>query len=70
LRDGEVSAFGNKKFAALIFADWLDEHGDMRGELIRVHWALKKASWNDPARPKLQIRQRELLRALKARAKR
>jgi uncharacterized protein (TIGR02996 family) len=46
----------------LIYADWLDEHGDPRGEFIRVQCALAQLSDEDPHRWPLQQREQELLR--------
>src|SRR5262249_22023608 len=45
----------------LIFADWLEEHDDPRGEFIRVQCALTRMSWDDPRRGDLQRRMQELL---------
>jgi uncharacterized protein (TIGR02996 family) len=47
----------------LIYADWLEERGDPRGEFIRVQCDLAQRSENDPRRPALEARQRELLAA-------
>jgi uncharacterized protein (TIGR02996 family) len=47
----------------LIYADWLDEHGDSeRAEFIRVQIALVGMLKNDARRPELQRHQRRLLR--------
>jgi uncharacterized protein (TIGR02996 family) len=40
----------------LIYADWLEERGDPRGELIQVQCELAKMPTNDPRRPGLQAR--------------
>src|SRR3712207_3468959 len=49
----------------LIYADWLEEQGyparSARGELIRVHDALRDLPADDPRRLQLEERQRELL---------
>jgi uncharacterized protein (TIGR02996 family) len=45
----------------LIYADWLDERGDPRGEFIRVQCRLAHLSPDDEARPGLLERERELL---------
>ena len=45
----------------LIFADWLDEHGDPRGDFIRVQCALARLSADDPRRTELQDREQNLL---------
>src|SRR5437660_107995 len=46
----------------LIFADWLDEQGDPRGEFIRVQIELAGMSEDDPRLAPLAERERELLR--------
>ncbi len=45
----------------LIYADWLDERNDPRGEFIRVQCALAQLSAEDPRRWPLEQRQQELL---------
>jgi uncharacterized protein (TIGR02996 family) len=51
----------------LVFADWLDEHGDPgRAELIRVQCELARLAEDDAARPALEERERQLLRAHRA----
>src|ERR1700676_1487938 len=45
----------------LLYADWLDERGDPRGEFIRVQCALAGLSEYDPRRWDLAARERELL---------
>lgn len=45
----------------LIFADWLDERDDPRGEFIRVQCALARLSQTDPNRPALLDREATLL---------
>jgi uncharacterized protein (TIGR02996 family) len=44
----------------LICADWLEEHGDPRGEFIRVQCALARLAVEDPNRPALALREVEL----------
>jgi uncharacterized protein (TIGR02996 family) len=44
----------------LIFADWLEEHGDPRGEFIRVQCELSRTAVDDPRRDELARRQRVL----------
>jgi uncharacterized protein (TIGR02996 family) len=44
----------------LIFADWLEEHGDPRGELLRLTHHLTQAT-NQPNRPQMEERLRALL---------
>src|SRR5262245_50567842 len=46
----------------LIYADWLEERGDPRGEFIRVQYALADLDIHDPRRPSLEARERTLLR--------
>src|SRR5438270_10047207 len=45
----------------LLYADWLDERGDPRGEFIRVQCALAGMDEYDPRRWDLMTRERELL---------
>jgi uncharacterized protein (TIGR02996 family) len=45
----------------LIYADWLEERGDPRGEFIRVQYALAGMDVDDPRRPPLEARERMLL---------
>lgn len=45
----------------LIYADWLDEHNDPRGEFIRVQCALAALGEEDPRRWPLEKREQELL---------
>jgi uncharacterized protein (TIGR02996 family) len=52
----------------LVFADWLDEHGDhVRAEFIRVQIALAGLEHHDPRRPALARRERELIEAIRNR---
>jgi carbon storage regulator CsrA len=44
----------------LIFADWLEDRDDPRGEFIRIQCRLAKLSAHDEGRPGLQQREREL----------
>src|SRR5262245_5524871 len=46
----------------LVYADWLDEHGDPRGELIRVQCELAQLPAGDPKRPRLAAREKKLLK--------
>ncbi len=46
----------------LIYADWLDERNNPRGEFIRVQCALAQLSEEDPRRWPLEQREGELLR--------
>src|SRR5688572_20050324 len=45
----------------LVYADWLEERGDPRGEFIRVQVELARMADDDPGRPDLEWRERELL---------
>jgi len=45
----------------LIYADWLEERGDPRGEFIRLQCALNRLPARDPAAPRLRERLQELL---------
>jgi uncharacterized protein (TIGR02996 family) len=45
----------------LVFADWLEERGDPRGEFIRVQCQLAKLRIRDPQYPPLEARSRALL---------
>jgi uncharacterized protein (TIGR02996 family) len=50
----------NDTFLRLVFADWLEEHGDPRGELLRLLHALTQAI-EVPERDQLEDRLRSLL---------
>ncbi len=45
----------------LVYADWLEEHGDPRGAFIRVQCALAALPDDDPRRPDLEQAERRLL---------
>src|SRR4051794_31683279 len=48
----------------LVFADWLDEHGQSdRAEFIRAQCALARLPDDDPRRTELEVRERQLLAA-------
>jgi uncharacterized protein (TIGR02996 family) len=47
--------------AHMVYADYLSEQGDPRGELIQVQLALEDASRSEPERKKLRQREEELL---------
>ena len=47
----------------LIYADWLEERGDPRGEFIRVQCQLEEIDEYDPRFKELKARERELLAA-------
>ena len=44
----------------LVYADWLDERGDPRGEFIRVQVAVARMSPGDPGRDTLVSREAAL----------
>jgi uncharacterized protein (TIGR02996 family) len=46
----------------LVYADWLDEQGDPRGEFIRAQIELERLPPDDASRPRLKARCRELLK--------
>jgi uncharacterized protein (TIGR02996 family) len=48
--------------ARLVYADWLDERGDPRGEFIRVQCHLARLPEVDPRRPELKTVERRLLK--------
>jgi uncharacterized protein (TIGR02996 family) len=50
----------------LVYADALEERGDPRGEFIRVQCALARAAANDPSRPGLEQREKQLQTAHQA----
>jgi len=58
----DVLAHPDEDAPRLIYADWLDEHNDPRGEFIRVQCALAQLSDEDPRRWPLELREQELLR--------
>lgn len=57
----EILAHPDDDAPRLIYADWLDEHGDPRGEFIRVQCALAELGEDDPRRLPLEQREQELL---------
>jgi uncharacterized protein (TIGR02996 family) len=44
----------------LVFADWLEEQGEPRGDFLRLQCALARLDRGDPAREPLAAREREL----------
>src|SRR5262249_27967980 len=46
----------------LIYADWLEERGDPRGQFIRLQYALAGMDADDPRRRPLEARERVLLK--------
>src|SRR5205807_8243126 len=47
----------------LLYADWLEERGDPRGEFIRVQCAIAVADPGDPRFAELRLREGQLLAA-------
>jgi uncharacterized protein (TIGR02996 family) len=47
----------------LVYADWLEERGDVRGEFIALQCRLARLRAADPARPAMAARARQLRRA-------
>jgi uncharacterized protein (TIGR02996 family) len=45
----------------LVYADWLEERDDPRGEFIRVQCRLARTGGDDPLRPGLEAREQDLL---------
>src|SRR5262245_64243242 len=45
----------------LMYADWLEERGDPRGEFIRVQVALARSAEDDERRPEWTAREKVLL---------
>jgi uncharacterized protein (TIGR02996 family) len=58
-----IRAYPDDDTQRLIFADWLDEEGDPRGQFIRVQLALAALSTGAPERPALVGAERALLEA-------
>lgn len=59
----EIFATPDDDLPRLIYADWLDEKGDPRGEFIRVQCELARLPNDDPRCEKLRNREKELLEA-------
>jgi uncharacterized protein (TIGR02996 family) len=62
----EIAQHPDDDTPRLIYADWLEERGDPRGEFIRVQVALARAVVDDPRRPELELREKELLQQHRA----
>jgi uncharacterized protein (TIGR02996 family) len=58
-----IRAYPDDDAQRLIFADWLDEEGDPRGQFIRVQLAIAALPVDDPARRNLQGQEQALLDA-------
>lgn len=57
----EILAAPDDDGPRLVYADWLTERGDPRGELIQVQCALAAGGLDDATRAALVLRERELL---------
>jgi uncharacterized protein (TIGR02996 family) len=60
----EIVAHPDDTSLRLIYADWLEEQGDPRGEFLRIEAALAEMSDEDERRAALQTRLRELREAI------
>lgn len=58
----DILAHPDEDAPRLIYADWLDEHNDPRGEFIRIQCTLAQLSDEDPRRWPLEQQEQELLR--------
>jgi uncharacterized protein (TIGR02996 family) len=58
-----IRAYPDDDAQRLIFADWLDEEGDPRGQFIRVQLALAELPAHAPERAALVARERDLFAA-------
>ncbi len=47
-------------FCRLVFADWLEDHGDPRAEWLRIDCELAVLGQQEDRRPALEARKREL----------
>ncbi len=56
-----IQASPGDEVPRLVYADWLDDQGDPRGELIRVQCELARRPANDLERKRLEQRADELL---------
>jgi uncharacterized protein (TIGR02996 family) len=55
-----ISAAPDDGTVRLVYADWLEEHGDPRAEFVRLQVRLWEMPADDPARPQLQAREQQL----------
>ncbi|NUQ64878.1 MAG: TIGR02996 domain-containing protein [Pirellulales bacterium] len=60
---GHIRANPLDEVPRLIYADYLEDRGDPRGEFIRIQCELSRRQIGDPLRPELTARERELLDA-------
>ena len=56
----DIVAHPNDPVPRLIYADWLDEHDDPRGEFLRLEVQLKELKEDDPKHEKIRARLQEL----------
>ncbi len=59
----EIIASPDDDVPRLVYADWLDDQDDPRGEFIRVQFELARLPKDDPSRERLRVREAELLHA-------
>ncbi|MDB4614677.1 TIGR02996 domain-containing protein, partial [bacterium] len=59
----EIIANPNDETLRIVFADFLEDTGDPRAELIRLQFQRTELSRFDPARNRLRARELKLLRA-------
>src|SRR5687768_7933754 len=57
----EIIAAPDDDAPRLIYADWLDEHGDPRGEFIRVQCEKDRRPWHDARYIELEEREQAIL---------
>ena len=56
-----IQADPDNEIPRLVYADWLDEQGDPRGELIRIQCEIARRPDNDLERKRLEVRATEVL---------
>ena len=59
-----VVANPSDEILPLVYADWLEESGDIRGEFLRIGFRLRLLPKDDDRCPLLQARLRELRSAI------
>lgn len=62
----EIGAAPDDDGPRLVFADWLEERGDIRGEMLRIGCALARLELDDPQYDALAAREAELREPCKA----
>jgi uncharacterized protein (TIGR02996 family) len=55
-----ISTVPDDSTIRLVYADWLEDHGDPRAEFVRLQVRLREMPADDPSRPQLQAREQEL----------